>query len=158
MEGGEETMITTDDLGILLSDYVIQEFPRTESAVYVLICKKNGVNIPFYVGETENFHARMRDYMLPALAASTDFKVGQAIKYFRRKGMEIEVAVRKDISEKDKRRNEESNMCEALRRQGCTLLNDLKGYNYKTANWEDERRNVWLFCDVILKTVQGETG
>ena len=158
MEGSKEAMRTTDNPKILPPNYIIQQFPKVESAVYVLIYKKKDTSIPFYVGETDNFYVRMRDYMLPQLAASTDFKVGEAVKYFRAKGMEIEVAVCKDISDKDKRRDEERNMCEVLRHHGYRLLNDLKGYNYKIANRQDERDRVWQFCDEALKTVGGEIG
>ena len=146
-------MIKDNSLSTLPSGYSLQNFPFVESAVYILIYKKDDVRIPFYVGETDNFHARMRDYMIPTFAASTDFKVGEALKYLETKGMRIEVAVRKDITGRDKRKKEESHMCDALRRQGYILLNDLKGYNYTKANQVDERHKIWLFCDRIMEVV-----
>ena len=97
----------------------------------------------------------MRDYMNPQLAASTDFKVGQAIKYFKAKGLLIQVAVRKDIIDQNQRRKEEAERSKSFRRSGYALLNDLKGYNYKTANQHEEIAKVHQFCDSIAKRLNG---
>jgi hypothetical protein len=138
--------------------YYFQEFPRIEAAVYILyVHTPEGQSklIPFYVGQTDNFHQRMRDYMNPQLAASTDFKVGQAINYFKAKGLLIQVAVRKDIIDQNQRRREEADRSKAFRHIGYALLNDLKGYNYKTANRHEEITKVHQFCDSIIDRLNG---
>lgn len=51
--------------------------------VYVFCWVADGVEIPFYVGQTNRFSERMNDYSLANFKACTDFCVGQAVKYLK---------------------------------------------------------------------------
>ena len=52
------------------------------NAVYTLYFKMNEHTVPFYVGETGRFPARLGDYKSGHFDAATDFRVKQAIMYF----------------------------------------------------------------------------
>jgi hypothetical protein len=47
------------------------------------------------------------------------------------------------------RRSEEGKIIKDLRSRGVRLLNDLRGYEYKTANEQAEREKVRRFCDAL---------
>jgi hypothetical protein len=50
--------------------------------VYILCWLRGSVEIPFYVGQTNRFSGRIRDYGIANFKASTDFHVGGAVKYW----------------------------------------------------------------------------
>ncbi len=131
----------------LLPVYLFQDFPIVEAVVYVLILQREGSKVPFYVGQATNLHNRLRDYMSPQIAVTTDFKVGEAIKYFQEQGFGIEVAVKRGLTDTKQRRTEESRTIGILKNHSYKLLNDLGGFNYKTVNKEDERNRVKIYCD-----------
>ena len=134
-----------------LKNYEIRSFPKMESAIYVLIGKHKNIHFPFYVGETNSLYVRIRDYRTKSqFACPTDFKVGIAIQYFERKGIEIEIATQEQVTI-SKRRMEEKDKCAIFRNQGYLLLNDLQGYDYKTADADDEIHKIKLYCDKILE-------
>jgi hypothetical protein len=121
--------------------------------VYVLVVENSGQSIPLYVGQTSRLAGRIGDYVAAPWSASTDFRVGEAIKYLRDKGCTLHFHY-KVSSEHTKA---EKDMIRDLLLSGHLLLNFLGGYDYTTAKKEDERKIVHLFCDTILKRTLPET-
>ena len=68
------------------------------------------------------------------------------IKYFQKK--EYEVTIKYKFS-KD-RKEEQNEIIRYFQDSGHRLLNELVGYNYKTADEKQERKRVKIFCDNIL--------
>ena len=54
-----------------------------EGFVYVFFWAADGIENPFYVGQTKRLSGRMRDYHLKIFTACTDFRVGEAIETLR---------------------------------------------------------------------------
>ncbi len=131
-------------------DFNVLDFPEDTSAVYVVFSKKANKEIPIYVGETDIIQRRIGDYVSASFTASTDFKVGESIRYFQEKG--FKVTIKYKSVKKEHRLEEEERIKKYLRGAGRQLLNDLEGYPYKTANEEKERQKVRSFCDNILKS------
>jgi hypothetical protein len=44
-------------------EFLTIEFPQNINVVYIIYLTNQGVNIPFYVGETGRFLGRVSDYM-----------------------------------------------------------------------------------------------
>jgi hypothetical protein len=57
------------------------EFTSPVGVVYAFFLVANEKEIPFYIGETGGFIARMGTYCAGSFGAATDFKVGAAVKY-----------------------------------------------------------------------------
>jgi len=131
--------------------FILPDFPKNESSVYIISCVKDDKEIPIYVGETDKLRRRIGDYIVASFQASTDFKVGEAIRYFQEKGCKI--TIRYKGVQKEHRRGKEDRIIDDLRKAGYRLLNDLVTYNYKTADEEKERARIAReFCDNILKS------
>lgn len=142
-----------DEIKALLPSFFLREFPEAESVVYVVICKKGSTSVPFYVGESADFQRRMADYRRADFNAQTDFKVGEAVKYFKSEGCQIEIAIRKDIGN---RKSEENRLKMVMRSHDYRLLNDFPGYDYRRADSQHERTRIQHeFCDELL-TALGE--
>lgn len=124
------------------------EFPKHGNIVYVFhYVRAEGTEpLPFYVGESSRHVGRFGDYMSANFSASTDFKVGEAIKYLRHLGLRVVVKFIKSHSRKD----DEKQIIQQFRRT-CRLLNDLKGYSYRSADADVERRKIQQFIDSILE-------
>ena len=140
------------DISEKFKDFSILDFPQDASAVYVIFCIKENEELPVYVGETSGIHGRIGYYVSANFSAATDFKVGEAIKYFLEKG--CKVTIRYKCIKAEHRRDEEKKIIDDLQGVGYELLNNLEGYNYKTANKEKERQKIKSFCDNILKGLQ----
>ena len=118
--------------------------------VYVL-CWVNGHNeIPFYVGETQAIWGRMNDYHWAEFDASTDFRVGEAVKYLNTKKLRIVAKYRVSADRRAGRRKEEAAIIRRLKDEGRVLLNDCPGYNYRTSTPDKERIKVQTCIDKIL--------
>ena len=128
-------------------DFKTLDFPSARvGVVYVLLYVADGAEVPFYVGETERFTGRMDDYLWADFKASTDFKVGEAVKYLQSaKGLKVIVRYKESAD----RQKEEKQLIARLRAEGFRLLNDLKGYVYRTANEQTERLAVQQFCEML---------
>jgi hypothetical protein len=88
----------------------------------------------------------MEDYCLAQFQASTDFRVGEAVSYLRgTKGYQIVLRYRASAEPA----KDEYHLIRKLQLSGFRLLNDLLGYNYRTAQETDERAAVQQFCDVL---------
>lgn len=150
--GGPSSSFSTASLAILdmtidFSDFQEMEFPRHRDIVYVFhyVTDKVPEPVPFYVGESSRHVGRFGDYMSANFSASTDFKVGEAVKYLRKCGARIVVKYK----ETHDRREDEKLLLHKLRRS-VKLLNDLKGYRYGEADIDDERHRVHSFIDELL--------
>lgn len=92
---------------------------------------------------------RMDDYCAKQFAACTDFRVGEAICYFR-DVRRFEIAVRYKPSPQP--RKDEYTTIRDLQTSGVRLLNDLVSYSYKDADKDRERTAVKRFCDVLVQS------
>ncbi|RTL55590.1 MAG: hypothetical protein EKK46_06650 [Rhodocyclaceae bacterium] len=130
-----------------LSAFQEMEFPQHRDIVYVFHYLTDNATepVPFYVGESSRHVGRFGDYMSANFSASTDFKVGEAVKYLRKRGARILVK----FKETHDRREDEKLLLHKLRRS-VRLLNDLKGYRYGEADIDDERLKIHRFIDEIL--------
>jgi hypothetical protein len=122
------------------------EFRSPVGVVYVVFLIVSGKEIPFYIGETGRFTGRMSDYYTASFSAATDFKVGKAVKYLMEKGYRIIVACKKH----DDRKVEEDRLVAEARAEKRLLLNDLPGYNYRTADEKQEHEAIQQFCNSLI--------
>jgi predicted GIY-YIG superfamily endonuclease len=131
-----------------LSDFKFQiDFPKRANVVYVLFYGDE--EKPFYVGETASIIARMADYLRGTFAAATDFKVGESVRYFAQRGVRVRVGY-EEYPDRLSARKREDELIVHYREKGFSLLNDLVGYNYRTANAAEEKDKVQKFCDGLL--------
>ena len=123
-------------------------FPESGDIVYVLCFKRQGSSdsIPFYVGESSRHIGRFGDYVAAKFTASTDFKVGQAVRQLRAHGCEVVIRYKAT----NDRRAEEKSLIQLFEANGLKLLNSLPGYNYATAQQPYEQRRVAEFTTKIL--------
>lgn len=131
----------------------VVEFPRAANVVYVFfaLTAKNPNGQPFYVGQTANFQARMTDYFRGTFAAATDFKVGEVVRYLLSSGSRINVGY-DEMPDRIIALKEEARIIQSIRSKGIRLLNDIGGYDYRSAVRESERIRLHTFCDEhILK-------
>jgi hypothetical protein len=122
--------------------------PPADGTVYVLLYKINGREFPFYVGQTGRFVDRMGDYVSAQHAASTDFKVGKAIEYLKKK-MNCQIIVKHKTSN-DRLKEEKlliAKLEAELKLYGSSLLNKCPGYDYKTIKPLDALSNIERFCN-----------
>ena len=118
--------------------------------VYVL-CWTDGVKeSPFYVGQTQAILGRMNDYHWADFQASTDFRVGEAVRYFREKGLRVIARYRLSAPSKSEREKEERGLIDALKAEGSVLLNCFPGYDYRKSVLEEQRGRIRGFVDQIL--------
>ncbi len=115
--------------------------------VYVLLFSKDGIEVPFYVGQSTRFHGRMDDYFWAMFSAATDFKVGMAIHYLCVSLNGRVIARHKRVS--DPRANEKA-ILEHFNSSGNLLLNNECGYNYKTDKPEEIAESVHRRCREIV--------
>ena len=88
----------------------------------------------------------MGDYVVAAWEAQTDFKVGRAAKYLMERGQDV---LFKYKNSADRKKEQDEFICE-FKSQGFTLLNDLPGYDYRTASKEQELEKIEKFIDKIM--------
>lgn len=135
-------------------DFTDMVFLEDKQIVYVLYFKSDDRKeiVPFYVGESARGIGRFGDYVSAQFTASTDFKVGEAIRYLR--SLRLVVGIKYKVSQY--REAEEKKLIAALRKER-QLLNDLKGYDYKLANEDDERAKVREFImELVQKNARSE--
>lgn len=153
-------MIGDSSLNHLLDGFEIVDWPvrpeslpnTTKCFVYVFLISKGAIWIPFYVGQTERLVGRMKDYTQAYFSASTDFRVGIAIRCFT-EGMHCSVKVGYKQSEHNLQ--DESRMIRELLLLGFRLLNSLPGYDYQKSNMKDEQEVIRLFCRMIMNQATG---
>ncbi len=133
-----------------LSEFVEMVFPEHGGIVYVLcfIPPNADSSIPFYVGESSRHIGRFGDYVSAKFSASTDFKVGEAIKHLR--SMKLEVTIKYLLC--DDRKEREKLLLQKLMTEGYLLLNQLGNYNYRIANEATERHKIGIFMQQLVET------
>lgn len=108
-----------------MSGFQSLDFPQTRYVVYIIGIEFRGTFVPFYVGQTSRDVAgRIGDYISGQFTASTDFKVGKAIYYFRCEGCEIKVYFKKSEEDEKARRAEEGMWKDKAVKKCPRLLND----------------------------------
>jgi hypothetical protein len=139
-----------------LEDFNMAEFPPVNlqhdpfrGFVYVLCLIIENAEVPFYVGQTSRLSGRMRDYSLANFTASTDFCVGEAIKYLKDE-RSYRIVVR--YTESSDPRRQEKIVIRRLLVSGVWLLNCLPRYDYRTDNRDMERDTVRKFCDMVIES------
>jgi hypothetical protein len=140
-------------------DFSVVDFPPArgsllspEGFVYVFCWVADGVEIPFYVGQTNRFSGRMNDYDLANFKASTDFCVGEAVKYLK-SAKNYRVVVRHRASADPPK--EEKAIIRRLLVSGVWLLNCLPRYDYRIDSETEERDVVHRFCDMFTASRRG---
>jgi hypothetical protein len=133
-------------------DFISVDFsPRQDVGfVYILSYVDGDKEVPFYVGETQSIWGRLNDYHWAEFQASTDFRVGEAVKYLTTRSLRV-VAKYKLSAE---RKNDERNIINALRMEGWALLNDRRGYDYRKTTAEAQRLKVKEYVEDLLGAVQ----
>ncbi len=127
------------------------EFPSEKEydIVYVLCFAQVGnKKTPFYVGKSTQHTARLGYYISAKFTASTDFRVGEAIKYLRH-GLGLSVWVYYKQSQNVAR--DEQQMIDELGKS-YRLLNNAKalGYEYKTADEAVVRARIHAFIKQMV--------
>ena len=123
--------------------------------VYVLCWVTEEQEIPFYVGETHSARNRLTDYYWADFQASTDFKVGEAVKYLCDvKRLRVIAKIRASVN----RLRDQNEIIATLHQEGKKLLNDCEGYNYKTANQATERAKIQQFVDSLFGSTDEKAG
>jgi len=124
-----------------------QDPPERVGEVYVLLFVLNGLEKPFYVGQTMRFAGRMDDYFWAQFTASTDFKVGESIKHLRdERGCQIIVRHKPSSNRLD----EEKAIIRQLSKEKFPLLNSCPNYDYKTASEDDVLEAIRGYCDKLI--------
>lgn len=145
--------MTFEDFGIL-------HFPPKQDAVhntpvggvvYVFCWATGDLEVPFYVGQTNRFCGRMRDYDLASFKACTDFCVGEAIRYLTKKNYQVTVKYKPSMNPP----REEKAIIRNVLVSGVWLLNCLPRYDYRTDSESEEREVVQRFCDMFTGVAKG---
>jgi len=129
--------------------YQTISFPADSSVVYVIGIEGKDRFIPIYVGESNRNIGRFGDYVSAQFTSPTDFKVGMTVRYLMEKRYRIGVKYKNSVQ----RRKEQSRLIKEIKRAGFKLLNDLKGYNYRTAVRDKEVEKIKGFVDEIIKAI-----
>ena len=114
--------------------------------VYVLCWVSGAEEIPFYVGQTQSIWGRLNDYYWADFQASTDFRVGEAVKYLTSRNLPVVVRYRASAD----RQKEERDVILGLHAEGTRLLNDCGSYNYRTAGEGEEKIKIEKFVDGLI--------
>ena len=88
----------------------------------------------------------MWDYCSAQFKAPTDFRVGEAIRYFREKKYQVKLLYK--ASENPSK--DEYELVRELQVSGLRLINGLAGYKYNTTLLDKERGYIRRFCDLII--------
>jgi hypothetical protein len=131
-------------------DYETQEFVAEHPANYLVGFVRDSDFVPFYVGETGHLTCRNADYVRAAFAAPTDFKVGTAIRSLRIKGFKILLKHRIGSTDPIERKEAQDREIAKLKSLGYTLLNDLRGYSYRSSTKAKEEEKVENFLTSLL--------
>ena len=143
--------------------FSVLQFDQTQAApqlpaggvVYLFCWLADGTEVPFYVGQTNRFSGRMRDYSMANYKACTDFRVGEALKYLATaKNFRIRVRYKASAAP----RRDEKDIIRTLLISGVRLLNCLPAYDYRKDTEAAERETVQRFCDMLTARPWGANG
>ena len=125
--------------------------------VYILCWREHEREIPFYVGQTQAILGRMNDYHWGDFQASTDFRVGEAIKYLSMQNLRVVARYKQVAGERADWMKEEREIIATLEHEGWQLLNSMKGYKYSTSSPATERPKIEEFVEEIRRKVTAKT-
>jgi hypothetical protein len=128
--------------------------PPYTKEVYVLFYVHEDKRIPFYVGQTKRFLSRMDDYYWAQFPASTDFKVGEAIRYLKAKGYPVVAGHLQSENPLD----DEHDLIESLTLSEIKLLNVLAGYDFRSSSKDVERAKISKFCEDLVSSANFKDG
>jgi hypothetical protein len=128
--------------------FSVLDFPPADGNgfVYVLCWLTGGEEIPFYVGQTQSIWGRLNDYYWADFQASTDFRVGEAVRYLN--GQDLRVVAKYKVSAD--RHKEERAIIDLLHAEKRRLLNDCPSYDYRTGTKATEKSRVQKFIDALI--------
>jgi hypothetical protein len=144
----------------MFEGFEVVEFPPIEGFipkgrkgfVYVISWERDTLDVPFYVGETGWLLGRMKDYGVRSFAASTDFRVGECIRYLKEmKKYQINVRYKGSSDRKAEREREEGDIIEELHLSGALLLNHFRGYSYRVDDKTKEKKRLQIFCEALIR-------
>jgi hypothetical protein len=95
--------------------------------VYALVVEHESMRFPLYVGQTGRLLGRVGDYQAAQFGAPTDFRVGEAIRYFGEKKCRVVFLYRPSESHL----KDEKLLIRELLLSGYTLLNFLGAFDYR---------------------------
>jgi hypothetical protein len=139
----------------MLDSFATSDFPPelgslpdlADGYVYVMCYERDGIEVPFYVGQTKQIAARMGDYMSAYFTCPTDFRVGEAARYFVEKhGLRVTVRYKSSAN----RERDEYMLIRQVQLTGIRLLNDFVSFDYTSAREDEERRVTHRICDILL--------
>ncbi len=113
--------------------------------VYVLFVVSQSQEVPFYVGRTKRLWGRLDDYYWAMFSASTDFRVGEAVRYLNTKGCRVILKYKPSADPK----TEELGIIKDLSKSS-PLLNSVPGFDWKKANESEERERIQDFINGVL--------
>jgi len=119
--------------------------------VYVLCWKQDDKEVPFYVGQTQAIWGRMNDYHWGQFQASTDFRIGQAIRYLSERNLRVVSRYKQVDGTRPDWRRREAQMIKELETEGWLLLNSMASYRYLESNEDLERSRVEGFMEQVRK-------
>src|SRR3990172_2147914 len=87
---------TSSTMTIDFDAFEEMEFPPYSDMVYIFfyVRGEDTERVPFYVGESSRHVGRFGDYVSAKFSAPTDFKVGEAVKYLRKRGLRVVIKFR----------------------------------------------------------------
>lgn len=116
--------------------------------VYVLVAEKDGMRVPFYIGQTTRLAGRVKDYKYGGFKAATDFRVNRAIQFFEEKPHECNIKLL--YREFEAHKIEERRLIEEFFLHGFPLLNHLDSYQYGSTKPDIEEKPIQRFCAMAL--------
>jgi hypothetical protein len=114
--------------------------------VYIVCWVRGDEEVPFYVGQTARMWGRLDDYYWAMFSASTDFRVGEAVRKLSTKGYRIVVRYKSSPDP----RGEERQIIDSLDKEGCRLLNKEPGFDWRNSDELKERSRIGEFVDLLL--------
>lgn len=136
-------MLSFDDFETLV-------FLQDDPANYVVGFEKGQRFVPIYVGETGNLTCRRADHIRAQFGAQTDFKVGTAIRFLQKRAFKVLLKYHAGSPNQKERNKEEERLKAELRSHDYSLLNDIPGYSYLSADREEEAGKIEAFVESAI--------
>jgi hypothetical protein len=138
-------------------DFELLRFPTSGRIVYILGLVHEESFVPFYVGESERHVGRVGDYITASFNASTDFHIGEAIKFLHSRGYEVQFRYKVSTENKAGRIRQENELIDQISKMkpnSKLLNNNLGSYNPELTKPEDESKKVHDFMKEFLASLQ----
>ncbi len=136
-----------DNFSVVDFSPINQELP---AFVYVLFWNRDSEEVPFYVGQTTRIWGRMDDYYWAMFTASTDFRVGEAVRHLSAKGCRVIIKYKLTAEPLREEAVIIADLRADLKAQSRELLNDHPGFDFRKASESGERRKIQDFIDGML--------